>query len=170
MEDIAAEAGVTKPVVYRHFGDKSGLYRALAEQYVEALLDRLREPLASAASRRERLAATLDTYLSFVSQERQAYRFLLYGEPSATLGHRAVQSAFIRRFGEEIAAQFASAADEETTQVAQAWGHGIVGMVHLAGDWWLDDEGLSRSELVDALTTLLWNGVSAAPEVFGRRR
>lgn len=169
MDDIAAVGGVTKPIVYRHFGDKSGLYRVLAERYAESLLARLREALAAADEPRERLAGTLETYLEFIEDHRQVYRFLLYGDPSAQAGSRAVQSAFVSRFAEEIAALFAAGVDDASRAgAAQAWGHGIVGMVQLAGDWWLDAEPMSRGELVDQLCTLLWSGLSAAPEVFGR--
>lgn len=168
VEDIAAEAGVSKPIIYRHFGHKSGLYEALAERYLAELLERLRAALASTTDPRQRLAGTLDTYLGFIDEHRQAYRFLLHGEPSAQPGSRAVQSRFVRRFGDEIAALFAGAVDSPDRPAARAWGHGIVGMVQLAGDWWLEEGSLKRSELVEQLATLLWSGLSAAPDVFGR--
>ena len=75
MEEIAAEAGITKPILYRHFGDKDGLHEALAERYVElkeALL-----PAGKARGARERLAATIDAYLAYVEREPERYRFLL---------------------------------------------------------------------------------------------
>src|ERR671939_42161 len=45
MNAIAAEAGITKPILYRHFGDKGGLYRALAVRHTDALLATLRAAL-----------------------------------------------------------------------------------------------------------------------------
>src|SRR5262245_45100507 len=48
MEDIARRAGITKPVVYRYFGDRAGLYRAVAERYCA----RLRGDFLAAISRR----------------------------------------------------------------------------------------------------------------------
>lgn len=50
MNAIAAEAGITKPILYRHFGDKSGLYRALAKRHTDALLATLRTALDSPAT------------------------------------------------------------------------------------------------------------------------
>ena len=47
MNVIAAEAGITKPILYRHFGDKGGLYRALAQRHIEELLERLRAALVT---------------------------------------------------------------------------------------------------------------------------
>ncbi|MEA2477942.1 MAG: hypothetical protein QOC87_2141, partial [Actinomycetota bacterium] len=46
MSEIAAAAGVTKPILYKHFGDKGGLYRTLAERYVQRILEELRGALA----------------------------------------------------------------------------------------------------------------------------
>ena len=50
MDEIASEAGITKPVLYRHFGDKDGLYEALTQRYVDELTAVLR-PAAETASR-----------------------------------------------------------------------------------------------------------------------
>lgn len=168
MEDIAAEAGVSKPIVYRHFGDKRGLYRVLAERYVTELLGRLQTALAAHTDPRARLGATLETYLGFVEEHRQAYCFLL--DPSAQAGSRAALSAFVRGIGEVVAGELASGAPEgPRADAARAWGHAIVGAVQLAGDWWLDTEPMPREDLAEVLCALLWSGLSAAPEVLGGR-
>ena len=78
MNAIAAEAGITKPILYRHFGDKGGLYRALAKRHTDALLDALRAALDAPAERRERVEATLDTYLAAIEARPQVYRFLMH--------------------------------------------------------------------------------------------
>lgn len=169
MDDIAAQAGVTKPIVYRHFGDKAGLYDALSQRYVDALLARLAQALQDAPDdeaeqSRARLFATIATYLGFVDEHRQAYRFLFSGDPAATPKGLAVRSAFIRRVAEEVASLLARGPQTVTDEAtARAWGHGIVGMVQLAGDWWLDEPALSREELAASLTRLLWSGMGGAP-------
>jgi len=77
MATIAAEAGITKPILYRHFGDKSGLYAALAERHTDRLLDALVDALTEGGTARERVERTIGTYLSVISQEPQVYRFLV---------------------------------------------------------------------------------------------
>ncbi|CAM5433731.1 TetR/AcrR family transcriptional regulator [Streptomyces californicus] len=47
-------------------------------------------------------------------------------------------------------------------QTARIWGHGIVGMMHAAGDWWLGDRPCSRAQLVRALADLLWGRLAEA--------
>src|SRR3954469_13134032 len=62
MNAIAAEAGITKPILYRHFGDKGGLYAALAKRHTDALLDSLRAALDAPAERRQRVGGTLGNH------------------------------------------------------------------------------------------------------------
>lgn len=83
MNAIAAEAGITKPILYRHFGDKGGLYRALAKRHTDALLSALRAALDAPAERRQRVEATLDTYLAAIEARPQVYRFLMHPSDDA---------------------------------------------------------------------------------------
>ena len=80
MAAIAAEAGITKPILYRHFGDKSGLYAALAERHTDRLLDALVDALTGGGTPRERVHRTIDTYLATIEAEPQVYRFLVQSE------------------------------------------------------------------------------------------
>src|SRR3954468_24459288 len=68
MNVIAAEAGITKPILYRHFGDKGGLYRALADRHIEQLLARLRSALTTRGGLRARTRATVEAYLASVEE------------------------------------------------------------------------------------------------------
>src|SRR5690242_8097971 len=83
MNTIAAEAGITKPILYRHFGDKNGLYRALAERHTAGLLEAVRAALALPLERRDRVEAVIDTYLSAIEARPQVYRFLVHPDPAA---------------------------------------------------------------------------------------
>ena len=159
MDEIASEAGITKPILYRHFGNKEGLHEALAERYVEALMGELRAT-DSIKEPRAHLSARIDAYLSFVESEPEQYRFLLGAaeEPGT--------SALVAEFRRRLAAECAIATAESLRragldpEVAESWAHGMVGMVRSAGIWWLDTRSLPRAVLVESLTSLLWDGVS----------
>src|SRR3954468_19413164 len=69
MDVIAAEAGVTKPIVYRHFGDRVGLASALAEQFGAALVAELDEVLSRDLPPEELLRATIEAYVAFVERD-----------------------------------------------------------------------------------------------------
>jgi AcrR family transcriptional regulator len=174
MNAIAAEAGITKPILYRHFGDKSGLYAALAKRHTDALLGALRAALDAPAERRERVEATLDTYLAAIEARPQVYRFLMHpseGGPQSDQGFDAGQHSapLLRRMGEELAEVIEERVDlgPDSQQLARVWGHGIVGMMHAAGDWWLGERPCARAELVRALADLLWGRLADAGDKLG---
>jgi AcrR family transcriptional regulator len=157
MATIAAEAGITKPILYRHFGDKSGLYAALADRYTGRLLDELQAALEAGRTRRDRVERTIGAYLSAIEEEPQVYRFLVHPNTQADeagLGQSQVRS-FTRRLSMLLASGMA-AETEASPQRAAAWAHGIVGMVQAAGDWWLETGGCTREELVQELAALLF--------------
>ncbi|MFI1970796.1 TetR family transcriptional regulator [Streptomyces cinnamoneus] len=169
MNAIAAEAGITKPILYRHFGDKGGLYRALAARHTDALLAGLRAALDSPVARRERVEATLDNYLTAIEARPQVYRFLMHpadeGQPSEQGFDVGRHSApLMRRMGEELAVVITERVDlgPDGEDLARAWGHGIVGMMHAAGDWWLRERPFSREQLVRHLTDLLWGRLAVS--------
>ncbi|MET8570338.1 TetR family transcriptional regulator [Streptomyces sp. NPDC004783] len=178
MNAIAAEAGITKPILYRHFGDKSGLYAALAQRHTDALLDSLRAALDAPADRRKRVEATLDTYLAAIEARPQVYRFLMHpAEGTTAAGDQAEQgfdvgkhsAPLLRRMGEELGKVIEERLDmgPGSERLARVWGHGIVGMMHAAGDWWLGERPCSREELVTSLAELLWGRLSEAEDRVG---
>ncbi|MER6917015.1 TetR family transcriptional regulator [Streptomyces sp. NPDC000594] len=176
MNAIAAEAGITKPILYRHFGDKGGLYRALAKRHTDALLEALRGALDAPADRRQRVAATLDTYLAAIEARPQVYRFLMHpAEDPAPADHGTAETGFdvgrhsaplLRRLGEELAKVIHERVDlgPDAERLSRVWGHGIVGMMHAAGDWWLGERPCSRAELVHSLMDLLWGRLAVVAD------
>ncbi|MFE7127082.1 TetR family transcriptional regulator [Streptomyces sp. NPDC057617] len=171
MNAIAAEAGITKPILYRHFGDKGGLYRALAKRHTDALLDALRAALDAPAERRRRVEATLDTYLAAIEARPQVYRFLMHPAEDSQLPEQGFDvgrhsAPLLRRLGEELAKVIEERVDlgPDSGQLARVWGHGIVGMMHAAGDWWLGERPCSREQLVRSLADLLWGRLATVDD------
>jgi AcrR family transcriptional regulator len=161
MNVIAAEAGITKPILYRHFGDKSGLYRALADRHIAALRDRLAAALATRGGLRARTRATVDAYLAHVEEHPQVYRFLLERAAVEDPEVRGDVAGFVRRFGDDLAAGIRSerALAGIGERRARIWAHAIAGMVQAAGDWWLDHPEVERATVVDEVVALLWEGL-----------
>jgi len=179
MDDIAATAGTSKTVFYRHFTDRAGLYQAVAE-HVDALI--LRDlggalgqsgtPLVDVtASPAALIRAAIDAYLSLVEKDPEVYRFIVAapllargevpsgGDPAAGVSsHVARQMSVVFRQALEAAGQDVGA--------AAVWGHAVVGMVRAAADAWLAGEagpaGMPRADLAGHLTTLAWTGLSTA--------
>lgn len=160
MNVIAAEAGITKPILYRHFGDKSGLYRALAARHIEELLARLRSALLTHGGLAARTRATVDAYLASIEQRPQVYRFLRQRAAVEEPEVRGDVEGFVRRFGDELAIGIRNepSLGGISEMRATVWAQAIAGMVQATGDWWLDHPEVPRATVVEELTALLVSG------------
>lgn len=163
MDQLARSGGVTKPILYRHFGDRDGLITAIAAQYADDLIGEVVAPLTTDATARELLRSTIDAYVAFIERDPNLYRFLVQQAPE-----RGGRPTSISHLVDSIAKQVAQIIGGRLTEAgrdsgpAVAWAYGIVGLVHQAGDWWVDDQTMTRSRLVDHLTTLLWDGINGS--------
>lgn len=160
MNLIAAEAGITKPILYRHFGDKSGLYRALAARHTEELLGRLRAALVTRGGLAARTRATVNAYLTAIEENPQVYRFLVHRAAVEEPDVRGDVEGFVRRFGDELAAGIRNEPSLQGIDEMRAtiWAQGIAGMVQATGDWWLDHPEVPRESVVQELSALLIAG------------
>lgn len=165
MNTIAAEAGITKPILYRHFGDKNGLYRALAERHTAGLLASVRAALALPLERRDQVEAVIDTYLAAIEARPQVYRFLAHPDPAADgLTPAGPLAPAMRQIADELTRSMREQVDlgPDSAVVAEAWGQAMTGMVLAAGDWWLETHPFSRERMVQTLADLLWGRLAAA--------
>ena len=174
MNAIAAEAGITKPILYRHFGDKEGLYRALAKRHTDALLGALRTALDAPAERRRAGGGHTRHLLRRDRGRPQVYRFLMHPAEGGSPSERVSTSVSTPLrccggMGDELAEFIEERVDlgPDGEQLARVWGHGMVGMMHAAGDWWLRERPCARAELVAHLADLLWGGLAAAGDKLG---
>ena len=163
MAAIAAEAGITKPILYRHFGDKSGLFLALAERHTDRLLDALVDALTAGGTPRERVHRTIDTYLAMIEREPGVYRFLV--ESDEAVQAREPVRGFVHRLEDLLAAGIAHELRLGEDDLRPAvWAAAIVGMVQAAGERWLGNRACTRAELSVQLTDLLWGAYGSQAE------
>ena len=162
MEDLARAAGVTKPILYRHFGHRDGLTAALATRFAHGLESTLQSAMVAGNPPRETLEKTIDAYLEFVERDPEVYRFLVQrliaGPPDEELS--------VGNFLRQVATQVALVLGEQLRAAgldsggAEPLAHGMVGMVHAAGDWWLERRTMPRSRLVQYIVEVLWSGLA----------
>lgn len=166
MDRIAAEAGITKPILYRHFGDRAGLVAALAERFAATLMTELSASLESGAAPRLLLQETIDAYLGVVEREPEVYQFIAQRIAAEDPEAAAAVGNFVRQVAAQVAVVFGEQMREAGLDSggAEPMAFGIVGMVHAAGDWWVERRSMPRHRLVVHLTALLWNGMSGLAE------
>ncbi len=162
MDEIAAEAGTSKAVVYRHFADRSELYVAVCARVAGQLVRKLRDAMGSSEHPRQMVSAAVETYLAFIEADPELYRFVV----GHTLVDRPIDadpiSSLSDLIGDEVGALVAAALTRagEDTAAAAPWGHGVIGLVRAAGDWWLRaDRPMPRDQLAVHLTDLAWAGL-----------
>jgi AcrR family transcriptional regulator len=170
MDEIAAEAGTSKSIVYRYFDDKAGLRVAVSAYVVATMHDALQEAAAAAPTPLAALRAMVRVYLEMIEHSPNVYWFVTRTaiggngpapenatgapDPADALG------AYLDSVIELVADPFARAVGVPP-DTAAAWAAGAVGFVRGAGEWWLAHAGpdrLTREELAEHVTQWLWNG------------
>ncbi|CAN5663533.1 TetR family transcriptional regulator [soil metagenome] len=168
MDQIAAVAGTSKAVFYRHFADKADLYRAVGQQMAGDFSEQLAARMASQPEPRGMVAAGIDTYLALLEKRPELYRFVV-GNPvleQAGSTRRVDYTGIIATRVDDIIRLSAPIDDTSGRAAAdelarRPWGTAIVGFIKAAGDWWLENPGqLSRAQLTESLTSLLWSGAA----------
>jgi AcrR family transcriptional regulator len=163
MQELAAAAGVTKPILYRHFGDRDGLVAALASRFSTELLAALRAALVRPADDPAAvLTATVDAFVAFLERDPDVYRLLVHqalGQPVAA----DALGGFLRQVGDDVAVVLGEQlrAAGRDSGGAEVLAHGMVGLVHAAGDWWIGHRTMPRQRLVAYVSDLLWGGLSS---------
>lgn len=161
MDEIAAEAGITKPILYSHFGDKAGLIRALAGRVAGQLNRTVSQALTGSGEPREVVASTIEAFCTFIENEPELYRFLVQ-----TAKHESDASGprLMSDIGSQIAVTLGSGLRRAGADsgAAEPWAFAIVGMTFAGAGWWLERRSMSKDDLVGYLSQLLWSGLSGA--------
>ena len=161
MDDIAAEAGVSKPVLYRHFSDKSDLYVAVGQWGAELLMNRLRPALQPKGSPNERIRRIIGVYLGVIEEYPDLYRFVVlrhFADKPVKQDPVVAEKTMIANTLSRLLGQYMRVLGLDSGGV-EAWSHGLVGMVQASGDWWLDRQAMSREDLTEYLAQLIWYGI-----------
>jgi AcrR family transcriptional regulator len=157
MEDLAAGMGVNKAALYRYFGSRAGLHRALIGRWVSRALSDFRAVVFAGPPAPETIEHGFLTYLVVLERERSTYLAL------AQLGHVAGPR------GEEHLATYIAAAGEVVTEVMYArfpgvpsgselgrtWGQALAGMTHHVADRWVRAPWAPKEDVARSLTRLV---------------
>ncbi|GAA1048168.1 TetR/AcrR family transcriptional regulator [Arthrobacter russicus] len=167
IEEIAVAAGVSKPVIYEHFGSKEGLYREVVEQESKILLQTITGSLSEEAAPRilvERAALAL---LSYIEDRTDGFRILIRDGPAQAEGaFSTLFSLIVARVEHIFTDEFARRgfSPDDGAMYAQM----LVGMVAMTGQWWLDVRKPSKEAVAAHVVNLAWHGLTGlrtAPEL-----
>jgi AcrR family transcriptional regulator len=159
VEEIADRAGVSKPVVYEHFGGKEGLYAVVVDREVRRLLERI-EAALQGQHPRELLEQAAGALLDYVESDTDGFRILVRDSPVASTSgtFASLISDIATQVEHVLAAQFKKLGYD--AKLAPLYSQALVGMVALTGQWWLVARKPKRDEVAAHLVNLAWNGLS----------
>lgn len=161
MDQLAAEAGVTKPILYRHFGDRGGLVQALGERYVHAVMNRIvaaREGVGPDHT----LRVTIDVFLEFLEGDPELYAFLMRATAQDLPRRSEVLELLGQLVTDVLAERFVKTG--RSSRGTDLMANGIVGMLHYAGDFWINNDDYTRAEAVEYLSDFLLLGFAGLRE------
>jgi AcrR family transcriptional regulator len=159
VEEIAARAEVSKPVVYEHFGGKEGLYAVVVDREVRSLLDTVTTALTAGRTHQlvEQAALAL---LDYIESSSDGFRILVRDSPvgSSTGSFISILSDVATRVEHILAEEFKRRGLDPKN--APMYAQMLVGMVALTGQWWLDVRKPRKQDVAAHLVNLAWNGLS----------
>ncbi|NLG47976.1 TetR/AcrR family transcriptional regulator [Gordonia sp. (in: high G+C Gram-positive bacteria)] len=160
IEEIAQRAGVSKPIVYEHFGGKEGLYAVVVDREMETLLEMVTSSLTKNRSlyRIQQVALALLTYME---ERTEGFRILVRGE-STTAGEDTRYSSLLNDAISQV--EHILAGDFERRGfdpgLAPLYAQALVGMVSVTAQWWLDVREPEKEVVAAHLVNLCWNGLT----------
>lgn len=160
VEDIATAAGVTKPLIYEHFGGKEGLYAVVVDRAMRDLLDQLVGSLTAGGGSRELLERGAVALLTYIEEHPAAFRVLLRDSPTwHGSGSAASILSTVSSHVEAIVIEVFERNDLDV-EVVPIYAQMLVGMIGFTGEWWIESgSSLSRDTVAAHMVNLAWHGL-----------
>jgi AcrR family transcriptional regulator len=159
IEEIAAQAGVSKPVVYEHFGGKEGLYAVVVDREDERFLT-MATTLLEGEDTMAKFEIAAVELLRYIQSNSDGFRILVRdSNPTSGSGTFASLISDIASQVEHLLGDVLKTRGYDP-RLAPVYAQMLVGMVASAGQWWLDARKPKLEEMAAHLVNLAWNGLS----------
>ncbi len=163
VEEIAARAKVSKPIIYEHFGGKEGLYAVLVDREMEYVVQRISEAISSGTPRARVENAAL-AFLTYVRDQPDGFVVLSRDAPLnlARGGMSSLLNDVAERVSDVFAMNFKKAGFDSKS--APIYAHALVGMVTFVGQWWTETRKPPIEEVASHIAALAWMGLRHLPK------
>jgi AcrR family transcriptional regulator len=172
IEEIAAKAGVSKPVVYEHFGGKEGLYAVVVDREVGRFLE-MATRLLEGDDNTVKFEVAAVSLLRYIQDNADGFRILVRdSNPTSGSGTFASLISDVAGQVEYILGDVLKTRGYDP-KLAPMYSQMLVGMVAFTGQWWLDARKPNLEEVAAHLVNLAWNGLSQLetnPRISGEAR
>jgi AcrR family transcriptional regulator len=159
IEEIAAQAGVSKPVVYEHFGGKEGLYAVVVDREVDRFLT-MATTLLAGEDTLEKFEAAAVSLLRYIEDNSDGFRILVRDSPPGS--GSGTFSSLISDIASQVEYILGDVLRDRgyDPKFAPMYAQMLVGMVAFTGQWWLDARKPGLEEMAAHLVNLAWHGLS----------
>jgi AcrR family transcriptional regulator len=169
MDEIAAEIGVSKTVLYRYFVDKNDLTTAVMMRFAQTtLIPNMAAALSSNMDGFDLVREIIRVYVETVAAEPEPYRFVMSNSSASKSKVIADSERIIAGMLAVMLRRRMQEAGMDTSGV-EPWAYMIVGGVQLATHSWMSHPRMTPDELIDYLTMLSWSALCGIVEVGGSR-
>jgi len=167
MDEIAAEIGVSKTVLYRYFVDKNDLTTAVMMRFTQTtLIPNMAAALSANLDGFDLTREVIRVYVETVAAEPEPYRFVMANSSASKNKVIADSEQIIARMLAVMLRQRMKRAGMDT-QGVEPWAFLIVGGVQLATHSWMSNPRMTSAALIDYLTMLCWSALCGIVEVGG---
>jgi AcrR family transcriptional regulator len=161
MDDVATEAGITKPILYDHFPSKRDLYRGLLEVDLATLRKKIDAALESSPGNRERIRASFQAYFDFMDEEGEGFRLLM----KEAVGAEEEFRELVGRFREDVLGAVTDVMIRESQgrlsrKEAEDVALGLIGMAETVAQHEPGRTKRERRKTVETLVRLAWRGIT----------
>ena len=159
IEEVAHRAGVSKPVVYEHFGGKEGLYAVVVDREMTALLDGITSSLTNNRYR-SRVEQVVLALLTYVEERTDGFRIMTRDSPaSITVGtYSSLFNDAVNQVASILAGDFSRRGLDP--ELAPLYAQALVGSVSMTAQWWLEAREPKKEVVAAHLVNLMWNGLT----------
>jgi AcrR family transcriptional regulator len=159
--DIARAAGVTRPVVYKHFESKEAIYLAVLREARRELMAQLTSAITGEGEPEDQIRVATDAYFRYVERNQPAWE-ILFGDGAAAAGPAADEAARLRAETIQfIAGQIRRLSRDADPLMCEALAHGLSGSAEQIARWWRHHPQLERRQVVDYHMSFTWPGLAA---------
>lgn len=159
VEEIARRAGITKPIIYGHFGGKEGLYAVIVEQEATFVLEAISEAI-SRGTPRERVQAAVLVFLRYVRDRPAGFAVLARDSPASSR-YASMLAEIAARVGSIFTEELEHAGYD--SRAAPIYAQALIGMVTSVGQWWDEDRSRPVEDVASHLSALAWMGLRHLP-------
>ncbi len=162
VEELARAAGVSKPIIYEHFGGKEGLFAVIVDREMDFLVQRVAE-LISTGTPRQRFEAAVLVFLGYIAERPDGFAVLTRDAPASARGSgmHSVIADLADRIRDIFEREFSLLGWDPS--VSPIYAHALIGMVTTTGQWWVENPELSMDEVGRHIAALGWMGLRHLP-------